>query len=60
MLDDELKTANNIKSRANRHSVVESIKHLNYYLKSLKSIPENGLALFSGECTEITKEEWYV
>lgn len=48
-LNAELGTASNIKSRTNRQSVERSLRTIMAHLKSLKKMPENGLAIFAGE-----------
>lgn len=47
---DELSTASNIKLKATKLAAIEALKHIQVYLKTLKNIPENGIALFSGNC----------
>ena len=47
-MKDELSTANNIKSRQNRHSVKEALNTIITQLKTLKEIPANGMAIFAG------------
>lgn len=50
-LQHEYKTASNIKDRSNRQSVQDALKSAIFQLKLLKTIPTNGIALFSGkEC----------
>ena len=44
----EIGTATNIKSRINRLSVLSALKHVMAKLKLYKSIPDTGIALFSG------------
>lgn len=48
MLTEEYGTATNIKSRVNRLSVLEAISTVQQRLKLYKSVPPNGLLLYSG------------
>jgi peptide chain release factor subunit 1 len=43
----EGQTASNIKSNTNRKSVQSAISSLTEYLKTMKQLPETGIALFS-------------
>jgi len=43
----EAQTATNIKSSSNRKSVQTALRCVNEYLKTLKTPPDTGLALFS-------------
>lgn len=54
MIAQETKTANNIKSRTNRHAVQESLQQVTTYLKTLKEIPTNGMCLLSGRGCQTT------
>ena len=47
-MKDELSTANNIKSRQNRQSVQEALRTIIRQLKTIKQIPDNGMAIFAG------------
>lgn len=47
-LTAELGTSSNIKDKNNRQSVITSLKKLNNYLKDLRELPPNGIALFAG------------
>jgi len=50
VLTDELGTAKNIKSKANRDSVIDAIKSVQEKLKTFKNnAPENGLCIFCGK-----------
>lgn len=44
----ELAAATNIKDRINRHAVADSLTQIKHALKTLREVPENGLAIFSG------------
>ena len=46
-LNKELGTAVNIKDRANRQSVLVALKQAIYGLKTIKVVPENGIAVFA-------------
>lgn len=48
MLTNEYGTATNIKSRVNRLSVLSAISSAQHKLKTYKSLPKNGLALYCG------------
>merc|ERR1711916_56656 len=48
LLTDEQGSASNIKSRVNRLSVLSAITSALQRLKQMSSVPENGLALFTG------------
>lgn len=47
-MEHEYTTASKIKDRTNRHSVQSALKSLVYQLKLIKTIPQNGIALFAG------------
>lgn len=51
LLVEEYGTASNIKSRVNRLSVLSAITSTQQKLKQYKSIPPNGLCIFSGTIT---------
>lgn len=46
-LNNELSTANNIKSRINRSSVKSALTKLYQYTKTIKQLPRNGIALYA-------------
>lgn len=48
MLTEEYGTASNIKNRVNRQSVLDAITKAQVYLKTMKNLPPNGLALYCG------------
>lgn len=52
-LEAEKSTAKNIKSTATRKNVVDALDKLVRQLKSYKKTPENGLALFCGNTSEV-------
>jgi peptide chain release factor subunit 1 len=43
----EAQTASNIKSSSNRKSVQSALSCVNEYLKTLKNLPDSGIALFA-------------
>lgn len=45
----EIAAATNIKDRLNRHAVADSLTAIKNALKTLREIPSNGLAIFSGD-----------
>lgn len=47
-LQSELTTADNIKDRHNRSAVKTALKDAIQHLRSLRSLPANGLAVYSG------------
>ncbi len=50
-LNSEYGSASNIKDRANRQAIKDALKSAIFQLKLLKTLPSNGIALFSGkEC----------
>lgn len=50
MMQSELTTANNIRDRTNRHSVIEAIKSCIHQLNLYEKIDcPNGLAIFTGK-----------
>jgi peptide chain release factor subunit 1 len=51
MLQNELATASNIKSRVNRHSVEDALNMALFQLSTWKSTPSNGLLVYCGNCT---------
>eukprot|EP00475_Leptophrys_vorax_P011151 TRINITY_DN1768_c0_g1_i1.p1 TRINITY_DN1768_c0_g1~~TRINITY_DN1768_c0_g1_i1.p1 ORF type:complete len:457 (+),score=171.29 TRINITY_DN1768_c0_g1_i1:766-2136(+) len=50
MLNDEMGTASNIKSRVNRLSVLSAITSTVQKLKHFNKVPPNGLVVYCGEC----------
>lgn len=50
MLNDEMGTATNIKSRVNRLSVLGAITSVLQRLKLYNKVPENGLIIYCGKC----------
>jgi peptide chain release factor subunit 1 len=50
MLNDEMGTASNIKSRVNRLSVLSAITSTVQKLKLFNKVPPNGLVVYCGEC----------
>lgn len=57
-LTDEYGTASNIKSRVNRQSVLDAITRTQVHLKTIRSVPPNGLVIFCGTTGE--KEIKYI
>ena len=47
-LNNELRTASNIKDRKNRQSVQKALRSTIETLKGIKLVPDNGIALFAG------------
>ncbi|MFA5953066.1 MAG: peptide chain release factor aRF-1 [Candidatus Pacearchaeota archaeon] len=56
-LEAEKSTAKNIKSTATRKNVIEALEKIVRHLKTLKRTPENGLALFSGNISDIEGQD---
>ena len=54
MLTNEIGTAQSIKSKQNRDSVIDALTTLQGKLKAITKLPENGLAMFCGET--VTKD----
>lgn len=52
MINSEIKSASNIKSKNVRNSVIKSLKILKSELDSYKKIPNNGLVMLAGETNE--------
>ncbi|MBT3405405.1 peptide chain release factor 1 [archaeon] len=52
-IEGEKSTAKNIKSTATRKNVTDALDKIVRYLKTLKVTPENGLAVFSGNVSQI-------
>lgn len=46
----ELTTAQNIKDKTNRHSVIAALKAIQEQLIRIREIPDTGFAVFAGEC----------
>lgn len=46
----ELATAQNIKDKTNRHSVIAALKAIQEQLIRVSEVPSTGLAVFAGEC----------
>lgn len=57
MLNDELGTASNIKSRVNRLSVLSAITSTIQRLKLFNKVPKNGLVLYCGTITTAENKE---
>ena len=50
MMQNELTTANNIRDRTNRHSVIDAIKSCIHQLNLYEKVEcPNGLAIFTGK-----------
>ena len=56
-LEAEKSTAKNIKSTATRKNVTDALDKIVRHLKSLKSTPENGLAVFCGNISQIEGQD---
>ena len=52
-LEAERSTAANIKSKATRKNVIDALDRIVRYLKGIKATPENGLAIYSGNTSEV-------
>jgi peptide chain release factor subunit 1 len=52
-LESEKSTAKNIKSTATRKNVVDALEKIVRYLKTLKKTPDNGLAVFCGNISQV-------
>lgn len=48
LITRELGTAQNIKSKSTRKDVITGLKSISQYLKGLKRIPAEGMAIFAG------------
>ena len=59
LLTNEIGTANNIRSRVNRLSVINAITSVKEKLKNYTKIPKNGLILYSGTILIENKERQY-
>ncbi len=49
MVKHEQSTAKNIRNRMNRQSVSDALTKLSSKLSDMKSVPESGIAMFSGQ-----------
>jgi len=56
-LEGEKSTAKNIKSTGTRKNVEDALDKIVRHLKSLKKTPENGLAVFAGNISEIEGQD---
>jgi len=56
-LEAEKSTAKNIKSTVTRNNVSDALDKIIRYLKTLKATPENGLALFSGNVSQVEGQD---
>ncbi len=56
-LEAEKSTAKNIKSTATRNNVTNALDKIVRYLKTLKKTPENGLAIFCGNISQIESQD---
>jgi len=56
-LEAEKSTAKNIKSTATRKNVIDALEKIVRYLKGLKSTPENGLAIFAGNISQVEGQD---
>jgi peptide chain release factor subunit 1 len=56
-LESEKSTAKNIKSTATRKNVIEALEKIVRHLKTLKQTPKNGLAVFSGNVSQIEGQD---
>lgn len=56
-IEDEKGTATNIKSNSTRKNVLNALEKASRKLKELKGTPKNGLALFSGNVSEVEGKE---
>jgi len=52
-IQQELYTAENIKSRVNRKNVTDGLERIVQHLKLFKKTPENGLIIFCGNVSEV-------
>jgi peptide subunit release factor 1 (eRF1) len=50
LLAAELTTANNIKDKTNRNNVISALKALQERVRLHRTVPENGIALYAGQC----------
>lgn len=56
-LDEEKSTASNIKSKNTRKAVLDALERLTRHIRLIKRNPENGLALFAGNVSEVEGQE---
>ena len=56
-LEAEKSTAKNIKSTATRKNVIDALEKIVRHLKGLKSTPENGLAFFCGNVSDVEGQQ---
>lgn len=56
-LEAEKSTAKNIKSTSTRKNVAEALDKIVRHLKGLKKTPENGLAVFSGNVSQVEGQD---
>ncbi len=56
-VDDEKGTATNIKGTSTRKNVINALEKISRYLKTIKQTPPNGLAIFSGNVSDIEGRE---
>jgi len=56
-LESEKSTAQNIKSKVTRKNVLDALERLTRHLRLYKKTPENGLALFSGNVSQIEGQQ---
>ncbi len=52
-LEQEKSTAMNIKSKVTRKNVLDALERLTRHIKLIKKTPENGIALFAGDVSEV-------
>ncbi len=56
-LESEKSTAKNIKSTTTRNNVLDALDKIVRHLKTLKKTPENGLALFCGNVSQVEGQQ---
>ncbi len=56
-LEGEKSTAKNIKSTSTRKNVTEALEKIVRHLKEFKKTPENGLAIFSGNISQVEGQD---
>ena len=49
----ELKTASNIKDKTNRQNVQGAWRSIISLIKTIKTVPDNGMAMFVGTCLDV-------
>ena len=52
MIKSETSQSQNIKSRQTRQGVQDALQGISTHIKSMKTIPNNGVAIFTGATTE--------